>query len=286
VPLPGLAKQLDLGAIFVKDEAHRLGLNAFKVLGGSYAVYRALRERWESASSEPFGDRLELTADRRQRLGHPILCTATDGNHGRGVAWSARQLGLKAVIYMPHGTVPARIENIRCEGADVRVIDGNYDAAVEQIKADAAAHGWLVISDTSWPGYTRIPGWIQAAYTTIFREMEHDLHRADGPGVDIVVVPGGVGALAAAAAWYYVARYGVRRPKLVCVEPLSAACLLASARTADGTPVAVSGALDSIMAGLNCGTPSTIAWPLIRDTYNIATALGARAAVAGVAVEH
>ncbi len=268
LPLDSLAAKLGLESIHVKDENHRLGLNAFKVLGASYAIYRFLRQRWENETGEPFGESLTMTESQRNLFGDTVFCTATDGNHGRAVAWTASRLGLKAVIYMPRNTVPARIENIRELGATVEVIDGDYDDAVERIRADADTRGWQMISDTSWPGYHRIPGWIQSAYTTMFAEMEDFIHASNDPGVDVVIVPGGVGALAAGAAWYYVARYGSNRPKLISVEPSESACLFESAATTDGTSVAASGQLNSIMAGLNCGVPSEIAWPIIRDSFH------------------
>lgn len=284
VPTPlvnraGLARQLGVGSIFVKDEAYRLGLNAFKVLGASYAVYRYLQEMWEGLTEQPFGERLALTAKQRERLDWVTFCTATDGNHGRAVAWAAKTVGLPAVIYMPGDSVPARVENIRNEGAQVEVIEGSYDDAVERMKADARANGWTMISDTSWRGYTLIPTYIQAAYSTMFREMEELVHGPEEPGVDVVFVQGGVGALAAGAAWYYGRRYGEVRPKLVCVEPVDAACLLESARSTEGATVAATGKLQSIMAGLNCGRVSHVAWPLIRDTFDAFVAIEDRYAV-------
>ncbi len=269
VPLPGLAKRLGIGAVWVKDEAHRLGLNAFKVLGASYAVMRLLKDSWETSTGQPFGDMLQLKPDQRQKFSQMVVCTATDGNHGRALAWAARRIGLKAIIYVPKDTVPARIDNIAREEAEVRVVDGSYDRAVEQCQTDAAAAGWTIVSDTSWPGYTMIPGWIQAAYTTMFREMENDLNQPDSPGIDFVFVPGGVGALAAAAGFYYAQRYAGGRPRLVAVEPRAAACLLESARNPQGEPVDATGTLQTVMAGLNCGRASTIAWPFIRDTFDL-----------------
>ncbi len=282
IELPGLARRLGLGAVYVKDEAHRFGLNAFKVLGASYALMRMLKDTWETSTGQPFGDMLQLKPDQRQKLGQIVVTTATDGNHGRAVAWSARKIGLKSVIYVPRDTVPARIDNIQREEAEVRVVDGAYDDAVEQCKADAAAGGWQIISDTSWPGYTVIPGWIQSAYTTIFREMENDLHQPHNAGVDMVFVPAGVGALAAAAGWYYSSRYGGGRPKLLSVEPTEAACLLASARDAHGEPTAAAGKLETVMAGLNCGRPSIAAWPFIRDTFDVFLGIGDRFALEGM----
>jgi diaminopropionate ammonia-lyase len=253
--------------ILAKDESHRFGLNAFKALGASYAVYRFLKQHLEAhgKSCPP--------ASEFYRQEPPVppgtftFCTATDGNHGRGIAWIARKLRQRAVIYMPHGSVQARIENIKAEGAEVIVIDGNYDAAVSRAAADAEQNGWHIISDTSWPGYEEIPRWIMAGYTTMFREI-HEPPSA-WPMPDVVIVQAGVGALAAAAAWYYNRNAASNRPRLVSVEPTSAACLLESIQSQDGDPVQSRGKQDSIMAGLNCGTPSLLAWPIVKRGFDL-----------------
>ncbi len=263
ISLPSLADRLGIGCLLVKDESHRFGLKAFKALGASYAVYRFVRafRGKELPAATLFysgGDTLsenELT-----------FCTATDGNHGRGVAWIARKLKQRAVIYMPAGSVPDRVESIRAEGARVVIADGDYDRAVALAAAEAGKNGWQIISDTSWPGYEKIPRWIMAGYTTLFREIDDIASLCSD--IDVVFVPGGVGALAAAASWYYNSFGRSHRVKLVSVEPTEAACLLESARSVDGQPHVFHGRLDSIMAGLNCGTPSPVAWPLIRAGFD------------------
>lgn len=242
VSLPALAAKLNLGEIRVKDESRRFGLKAFKVLGAAYAITRFLHQN-------PRGDY--------------IFCTATDGNHGRAVAWTARQLAQKAIIYMPRDTVPARIEAIRGEGAMVHIVDGSYDDAVRQAVEEAQKNGWQMIADTAWPGYTFVPADIMAGYTTLFAEMERSIHFPDKPGVDFVFLPAGVGSFAAAGVWYYLNRYGHNRPRLIIVEPTEAACLLESIRAGE---ISVSrGSLRTIMAGLNCGTPSLLAWPFLKS---------------------
>jgi diaminopropionate ammonia-lyase len=262
VALPSLARRLGVRRILVKDEAHRFGLKAFKALGATYAIYRFIRDRAASEGlPEPEAGSFYRSSSSIER-NHFTFSTATDGNHGRGVAWAAGKLGRRAVIYMPKGTVASRIENIRREGAEVTVVDGNYDLAVSRMSSESDKHGWQIISDYAWPGYELIPRWIMAGYRTMFDEI----HGAGTkrPEVDVVFIQGGAGALAGAAAWYYNRAPGAPRPRLVCVEPEEAACLYESMASPEGRPIAISGRQDSIMAGLNCGTPSSVSWPLLK----------------------
>lgn len=270
VRLPALADSLGVKNIVVKDESHRFDLKAFKVLGASYAIYRFLRDAWQRESNEPFDIRRIMDdGPDGPWANRYTFCTATDGNHGRAVAWTARRLFQGAIIYMPAGTAPARIRNIENENARVEIIDGTYDDTVRRIAADAATNGWQVISDTAYPGYTTIPKYIMAGYTTMFREMEPHIHSESEPGVDLVFLQAGVGSFAAAAAWYYVNRYGRHRPKLISVEPVEAACMLASISTPDGSIAVSHGSFRTIMAGLNCGTPSITAWPFMRNAFDL-----------------
>lgn len=255
--LPNLASELGLKNIFVKDEGFRFGLKAFKVLGASYAIYRFICDDTGNIIAP---DKFYSTPDIIPPDKY-TFCTATDGNHGRGVAWAAYKLRQKAMIFMPGNTVPARIKNIEDLGADVSLVDGDYDLAVQVAHNEAIKNGWQIISDTSWPGYEQIPRWIQAGYTTIFKEME--MHMPQSEKIDVVLVQAGVGALAACAAWHFNKQYSKAKPKIVSVEPLDAACLLESIESPEGNPLKASGKLNSIMAGLNCGTPSPVAWPII-----------------------
>jgi diaminopropionate ammonia-lyase len=241
VPLPALAGALGIGELWVKDEGARFGLGAFKGLGVSYAVPR-------------------LLAARRPTT----LAAATAGNHGRGVAWTARMLGLRAVIFVPGHTVPARVEALRREGAEVRVVEGTYDDALRRAAEESAAHGWQVVSDTAYPGYTEIPGWIMLGYTTLFAEATAQLAAQGRPDPDVVLLQAGVGGLAWAGTAFYARRAGAQRPRLVVVEPLEADGLLASITAPGGAMRQTSGRLETIMAGLNAGTPSLVAWPLLR----------------------
>jgi diaminopropionate ammonia-lyase len=258
VDAPKLAGTLGVGKVFVKDESSRLGLPAFKVLGASWAVYRALEERL----GEGFGDWAEIR-ELEERLGplRPLsLVAATDGNHGRAVARVARLLELGAKIFVPEDMVLARREAIADEGAEVIVVDGTYDEAVER-SAREAGERTLVISDMSWPGYERIPSWVIEGYSTMLWEIDDELERRNEAGPDLVVVQVGVGAFAAAVARHFRSPEASSHPKLMSVEPASADCLLES--VAAGRIVSVPGPHDSIMSGLNCGRPSPVAWPAV-----------------------
>jgi diaminopropionate ammonia-lyase len=272
--LPDLAFRLGLGAIFVKDESKRFGINAFKALGASYAIYRFLRKQWRLRFSTPFTPESFQDAGALAKLGSFTFCAATDGNHGRAVAWTAKKLGQKAVIYMPADSVEARVESIGGEGAEVVLVAGTFDDCVQRCAADAEKNGWQAISDTAYPGYREIPGWILLGYTTIFAELEGVLHQPDKANIDAVILPAGVGGLAAAGAFYYSRAYGAKRPVLICIEPVSSDCFLESVRFGKGEALSTRGKQTSIMAGLNCGVPSPLAWPIVRDAFHFFLAVG------------
>lgn len=262
IDLPEVAAEVGVAQVWIKDESTRLGLPAFKVLGASWAVYRALEER-AGGAFEPWGSVAELAA-QVARLGPLRLVAATDGNHGRAVARMARLLGLAATIFVPAGTAAARAEAIRSEGAHVVVVEGTYDDAVAESAALGRAdpEGTLVVSDMSWEGYQQIPRWVIEGYDTMYAE-------ADEQGADPtrVVVQMGVGALAAAT----VAHYRPRGARVAVVEPLDAACGLRAAQV--GRPVAVPGPHRSIMAGLNCGIASPAAWPVLATGVDLFVAV-------------
>lgn len=249
------AEVAGLGALWIKDESSRLDLPSFKILGASWAILRALERRLGDIG--PWNDTDELAALLAPH-GPLTLAAATDGNHGRAVARMASLLGLRALIYVPEGTAAARIEAVESEGAECEVVPGGYDDAVRRSAEQASEH-CLVISDTSWPGYEEVPAWVIEGYSTIFWELEEQLETSP----DVVMVQMGVGALAAAAVRHY-RRAGLEpRPYLIGVEPLDAACVLASSRVGEITTLA--GSQHSIMAGLNCGTPSQVAWPAVSE---------------------
>ncbi len=267
VDAPGLADALGVGRVWVKDESWRLGLPAFKILGASWAVYRALEQR--SGGLGDWGDIEEL----RERLAphKPLtLAAATDGNHGRAVARMAGLLGLGARIFVPADMAPARIEAIGSEGAEVVVVRGTYDEAVAR-SAEEAGGRCLVISDTSWPGYEDVPRWVIDGYSTILWEVDDELARRGEEGPTLVVAQIGVGAFAAAVARHFRSPGVSPRPKILGVEPASAACALASAEA--GGIVHVPGPHDSIMAGLNCGSPSVVAWPAVSRGVDLFVAI-------------
>jgi diaminopropionate ammonia-lyase len=258
IDAPALARELGIGQLLLKNESSRLGLPAFKILGASWAIYRAL-ERRVGHTLEPWHTIHEL-AERVAPLRPLTLAAATDGNHGRAVAHMARLLGLDSRIYVPAGTAQARIKAIASEGASVEVVNGTYDDAVAR-SAEDASERCLVISDTSWQGYEEVPRWVIEGYSTILSEIDEELSRLSMPGPDLILVQVGVGALAAAVVSHYRSKHGEVQPAIVSVEPLHAACLLRSAEA--GQIVSVPGPHDSIMAGLNCGRPSIVAWPVI-----------------------
>ncbi len=270
-PLKGLdrlAAMLGLGGIWVKDESQRLALNSFKVLGGSFAIYNVLRQKLGLSSSDVSFAAL-TSPEARAKLGVITFATATDGNHGRGVAWAASKLGHRAIIYVPNGTAQARIDAIKGYGAEVVVIDGNYDAAVEQIKNDARAHGWQVVSDTAWEKYEDIPVWIMQGYTTMFSEAQEQLAAQGIIKPTHVFLQAGVGSLSAAGVAFYRNLFGADAPLVTIVEPTTAACLFESARIGDGKPYQIEGDLTTIMAGLACGRPNPIAWNVLWDCAHV-----------------
>jgi diaminopropionate ammonia-lyase len=237
--------------VLVKNESSRFGLPSFKLLGASFATYRALAMRtglglddWSTVSD---------LARALSFLKPFALAAATDGNHGRAVAHMARLLGFEARIFVPRGTAAARIRAIESEGASVTVVEGDYDRTIAR-SAEEMSERCLVVDDTSWQGYEEIPRWVIQGYGTIFREIEGETDSSPG----VVFVPIGVGALGAAAVDFYKRRGD---SFVVGVEPESAACVLASIEA--GELVTVPGPQDSIMAGLNCGTPSSIAFPTL-----------------------
>ncbi len=264
---PALARKLGVRRLYVKDEAHRFGIQAFKALGASYAIFRYLKKEWQSRYGTDFDTDAFQDPARMVRLGKKTFCAATDGNHGRAVAWTARMLKQRAVIYMPDNTVQARIDHIENEDAEVVLVHGTFDDCVARCDADARAHGWVAIGDTAFEGYMEIPYDIMAGYSTIFHEL-NSLNMPGKPKVDLVLLQAGVGGFAASGSWFYTHRYGSKRPHLICVEPTESDCFLESITKGRGMPRPTSGRQDSIMAGLNCGMPSLAAWPIIRDAVD------------------
>ncbi|MDT4763244.1 diaminopropionate ammonia-lyase [Sphaerochaeta sp. PS] len=263
--LPNLATMFGVGGIWVKDESSRLQLNSFKVLGGSFALYRYLQKQLGLLGEDtPFA---YLASDEvKEKVGNLVFASATDGNHGRGIAWAAKKLGFKCVIYVHAETSSRRIDAIKSNGAKVVIVDGNYDDAVRQVAIDAKINGWTIISDTSWDNYTEIPTWIMQGYLTMLTEAQEQFGGVGLVKPTHVFIQAGVGALAASVIGFYHALFGQDAPKCIVVEPDQAPCLFASALADDGKPHSVTGALDTIMAGLACGDPSPIAWDILKNT--------------------
>ena len=272
--LPGLARDAGVASIHYKDEGSRFGLGSFKALGGAYAVARLL--------CRELGQRLDRTISHAQLRSDPALrqaCTnitvtcATDGNHGRSVAWGAQMLGCRCVIYI-HATVSeGRRQAIERYGARVVRTSGNYDASVQQADRDARANGWFVISDTSYPGYMDIPRDVMQGYQLMVDEAVSAMPQWPTH----VFVQAGVGGFAAAVCAYFWERDAAHRPVFVVVEPERADCLLQSARA--GQVVAVTGELDTLMAGLACGEVSLLAWDILATGADAFCAIPDQAAV-------
>ena len=261
IALPGLAARAGLGAVWYKDEGERFGLGSFKALGGAYAVARLLcREIEARAGAVTVGTSDLLSGVHRGVVADITVCTATDGNHGRSVAWGARTFGCACVIYI-HATVSeGRKAAIESFGAEVRRVSGNYDDSVRRAAADSAANGWHLVSDTSWEGYSDIPRDVMHGYMVMADEAIGQFPGGAAPSH--VFVQGGVGGLAAAVLAVFWDRFGARRPRFVVAEPENAACLYESARA--GRRIAVTGDLDTLMAGLAAGEVSLLAWDILR----------------------
>ena len=245
ISLSKLAKNLGVKELYLKDESVRFRQNTFKTLGASYAIHK-LSETLE---------------------GRVTFCTATDGNHGRSVAWAARNARHKAVIYVPTRTAAARIRNIKKLRAKVVLVEGDYDAAVQKASEDAEKMGYVLVQDTSWVGYTQIPTYIAAGYKTLLMEMEDSLHPPGKPEIDFVFLQTGVGALASSVVAYYRNRYPRKMPRIVAVEPSDSDSMLESCRQSSLAKTKKS--QQTIMAGLNCGTPSLLAWNILKDGVDL-----------------
>lgn len=236
-----LAASMGLKSVLLKDESKRFEMGAFKALGASWAMHCILQ----------------------QTEGPHTFCTATDGNHGRAVAWSARIMNQKAVVFVPEGTSESRISNIRNEGALLQVVEGNYDHTVKTAQETAERNNYILIQDTSWEGYREIPKMISDGYTTMMYEIEEQAWLQNIPGYDAVILQSGVGSWAASVAMFLYKHFGAKRPYIIVAEPSESDCLLESALAGHICPTR--GSQKTIMAGLNCGTPSLDAWLILKD---------------------
>lgn len=262
--LTNLASYLGLKRLYVKDESYRFGLNAFKVLGGSYAIAKYIsKELGRDVSEVPYS---VLTSEKlREEFGQATFFSATDGNHGRGVAWAANRLGQKCVIRMPKGTTQTRLENIAKENATVTIEDMNYDECVRLAASEAEnTPRGIIVQDTAWDGYEEIPTWIMQGYGTLATEADEQL-AADGARPTHIFIQAGVGSLAGAVIGYFANRFKENPPVMVVVEAGAADCLYRSALKGDGNRIDVTGDMLTIMAGLACGEANTVSWDILRN---------------------
>ena len=259
VSLQSLAEKLQVKSIYLKDESKRFGLNAFKVLGASYAIANEIGRRIGKEIIELSAESI-LSKETKEKIGDITFVTATDGNHGRGVAWTANKLGQKAVVYMPKGSAWERLENIRAEGAEAEITDMNYDDAVRLAQKMAEEKGWIVVQDTAWEGYEDIPRWIMQGYTT----MGHEIMEQIPEKPTHIFLQAGVGSMAGAMTGFFSNLYKEDKPIIVIVEPAKADCLFQTAKADDGKLHTVTGDMDTIMAGLACGEPCTIGWDVLK----------------------
>ena len=256
--LSSLAKSLGVKSIHIKDESKRFGLNAFKVLGGSYALGCYIAEKLNCDISELPAEKI-LSTEVRNQLGELCFVTATDGNHGRGIAWTASQLGQKSVVYMPKGSATERLENIRAAGADASITDYNYDDTVRLAAKQAKEQGWILVQDTTQECYVDIPLHIMQGYTTMGYELIKQIDELPTH----LFLQAGVGSMSAAISAFFISYCRERCPRIIIVEPHQANCFYRTAEANDGKLHSVSGDMNTIMAGLACGEPCEIAWDIL-----------------------
>ena len=256
--LNSLAGAADIAALWYKDESHRFGTKSFKALGGPYALARQLQRMLTPHHLAPPSIAEFYLGRWKSEVKELVVTCATDGNHGRSVAWAARMFGCRCVIYIPKVVSANRKQAIESLGAQVIRVNGNYDDAVHQADSDATAKGRIVVSDTSYEGYMGIPKDVTIGYTVMLAEIVEQL-RGDIP--THVFVQGGVGALACAVCGYFWDLWGDRRPRLIVVEPEQANCMQLSAKA--GEPTIVDGDMGTLMTGLACGEVSALAWELL-----------------------
>ena len=258
VSLEQLAARLGVKAILVKDESYRFGLNAFKVLGGSYALGKQLAEHLNVDISE-----IDMKTVAAKLSAPLVFATATAGNHGTGVAWAAREMGQKAVVYMPKGSSQASVTRIQNLGAECIVTDCNYDDTVRLANQTAEENGWMLVQDTAWEGYEQIPTWISQGYMTMADEAVEQAEAMEEGLPTHVLLQAGVGAMAGGVLGFLADRLGADNFNAIIGEPAAADCIYRSGLV--GEMVNVTGSLSSIMAGLACGEPNPVTWPILRD---------------------
>lgn len=270
ISLKSLANYLGLKSIFVKDESYRFGLNAFKVLGGSYAIGRFLSQRANKDISEVPYNTL-ISKEFHDIVGKINFYSATDGNHGRGVAWASNKLGQNCIIHMPMGTTKTRLENIQKLGAQADITNLNYDDCVRLANKESKDDEYgVIIQDTAWPRYQEIPSWIMQGYATLSVEADRQILAKGCDRPTHIFVQAGVGSLAGSVVGYFYNKYKENPPKMIVVEAGAADCLYKSAVKGTGELLKVDGDLKTIMAGLACGEGNNISWDILvnhADTF-------------------
>lgn len=263
VSLGSFAKRSGVRAVLVKDESPRFGLNAFKALGGTYALFRVICGRLDL---DPDTATMADLQANRDKLADMVFITTTDGNHGKGVSWGAGLLGCKSHVYMPRNSAEVRAQAIRDAGnAEVTITDMSYDDCVRYTAKLAEENGWYLIQDTSWEGYEDIPTWIVQGYTTLFYEAAEQMRELGIEQPTHIFLQAGVGAMAGGIAGAAVCTYRGSMPVISVVEPTEVACIFESARIDDGEAHKAAGSEETIMAGLNCAEPCLVTWPVLRD---------------------
>lgn len=261
--LKNLAEYLGVKNIYVKDESYRFGLNSFKVLGGTYAIARSLAEILEKDINNLNFDMLK-SKEVKEKLGKMTFITATDGNHGKGIAWAADHLGHNAVIYLPDGVAQKRVDAIREVGGKAIVTNLNYDDTVAYAIEKAEENDWHMVQDTAWEGYEKIPTWVMQGYTTMSEEIKLQLELEGVEEPTHMFLQAGVGSMAGSVLGYYIHQFN-NYPITTIIEPNKAACVFNSAAHDDGKTHQVKGDLKTDMAGLACGEANPIAWEILRD---------------------
>ena len=275
-----LAEYFGIGAFYVKDESYRFGLNAFKGLGGSYCIGKYIGEKCGIPEEQLTYEKLK-SEEVRKDTEQLTFVTATDGNHGRGIAWTAHELGIKAVVYMPNGSAEERLENIRKLGAEARITDLNYDDTVRFAAQCEKEKGWILVQDTAWEGYEKIPTWIMQGYTTMALEV---IEQLQGERPTHIFLQAGVGAMAGAVAAFFADYYQEVKPTIVIVEPNKADCIYCTAEANDGKIRIVTGDMDTIMAGLACGEPCTVGWEMLKRYADYFVSMPDKVAAKGMRV--
>lgn len=281
--LKNLASHLNVGSIHVKDESLRFGLNAFKVLGGIYAIGKHIAEQLGEEIENVSFTELQ-SKEVQEKIGQQTFISATDGNHGKGVAWAARELGQKAVIYLPKGSAQTRLDAIHKEGQEGAITDKNYDETVKMCAELAEKNGWVMVQDTAWEGYDKIPLWIMQGYATIAKEMIEELTENDEQLPTHIFLQAGVGSFAAGIAAYFTEYYREKAPKIIVVEPHLANCYYRSFASETGEMEIVTGHLNSIMAGLCCGAPNRRAFRILSQYAHASFSLDDTLAALGMRV--